>query len=338
MIQAYILKRGKVTASGANMELRLLRALFNFGLNAELIASNPAAKIPFLPEAKSRRRHPPPKEDLIKVISVADPDTQDYLWALAFTAARVGEINALTWEDVDFERRLVTLWTRKRKNSNREPRDVPMVPNLYEILKSRYEQRNPNMPWVFWHTCYSSKKKQKVSGPYGDRKRVLATLCKKADVPYFSFHPIRHLTASLLDDLGVTMGVIQKILGHKNRRTTEIYLHSIGDSARRAMGLLGEQAFPGAASSNPEVPRNMPREYYQRKVERPSLEQLKKDIGNLGFVGTGKKYGVSDNAVRKWLRLELEPVNTADFLSSEKKSQSNSQSKEKRVNPERLTP
>jgi hypothetical protein len=73
-------------------------------------------------------------------------------------------------------------------------------------------------------------------------------------------------------------------------------------------------------------------------VERPSLEQLKKDIGNLGFVGTGKKYGVSDNAVRKWLRLELEPVNTADFLSSEKKSQSNSQSKEKRVNPERLTP
>lgn len=39
-----------------------------------------------------------------------------------------------------------------------------------------------------------------------------------------------------------------------------------------------------------------------RKVERPSLEQLKDDIEKLGYTGTGKKYGVSDNSVRKWLK------------------------------------
>lgn len=38
----------------------------------------------------------------------------------------------------------------------------------------------------------------------------------------------------------------------------------------------------------------------QRKVERPSYPNLIEDIENLGYVGTGKKYGVSDNAIRKW--------------------------------------
>ena len=39
-----------------------------------------------------------------------------------------------------------------------------------------------------------------------------------------------------------------------------------------------------------------------RKVDRPSLEQLKEDILNLGYSGTGRKYGVSDNSVRKWIK------------------------------------
>lgn len=39
-----------------------------------------------------------------------------------------------------------------------------------------------------------------------------------------------------------------------------------------------------------------------RKVERPSIEQIKQDVVNLGYRGTGRKYGVSDNAVRKWLK------------------------------------
>lgn len=39
-----------------------------------------------------------------------------------------------------------------------------------------------------------------------------------------------------------------------------------------------------------------------RKVERPALNVLIDDIKNLGYCGTGRKYGVSDNAVRKWLK------------------------------------
>lgn len=39
-----------------------------------------------------------------------------------------------------------------------------------------------------------------------------------------------------------------------------------------------------------------------RKIERPSLEKLKKEINELGYSGTGRKYNVSDNAIRKWLK------------------------------------
>lgn len=39
-----------------------------------------------------------------------------------------------------------------------------------------------------------------------------------------------------------------------------------------------------------------------RRVKRPSLEQLEEDLKTKPMLSIGKKYGVSDNAVRKWLR------------------------------------
>lgn len=39
-----------------------------------------------------------------------------------------------------------------------------------------------------------------------------------------------------------------------------------------------------------------------RKVERPSYEELMADVASMSFVAIGRKYGVSDNAVRKWIR------------------------------------
>jgi hypothetical protein len=41
----------------------------------------------------------------------------------------------------------------------------------------------------------------------------------------------------------------------------------------------------------------------QRKVKRPEYEILKQEINDFGYTGTGKKYGVSDNAIRKWVKI-----------------------------------
>ena len=40
----------------------------------------------------------------------------------------------------------------------------------------------------------------------------------------------------------------------------------------------------------------------QRRVVRPSKEQLLQEIKELGYEGTGRKYGVSGNAIRKWIK------------------------------------
>jgi len=53
----------------------------------------------------------------------------------------------------------------------------------------------------------------------------------------------------------------------------------------------------GRKSTGPRTPRP-----HLRKCERPPRAQLLTEVEELGFAGTGRRYGVSDNAVRKWLR------------------------------------
>ena len=40
----------------------------------------------------------------------------------------------------------------------------------------------------------------------------------------------------------------------------------------------------------------------QRKIERPSKEQLIEEIEKSSYLAVGRKYGVSDNAIRKWIK------------------------------------
>ena len=65
-------------------------------------------------------------------------------------------------------------------------------------------------------------------------------ICENAGVRYFRYHALRHFGASLLEQANIPIGSIQRILGHENRPTTEIYLHSIGDSERFAMQVLND--------------------------------------------------------------------------------------------------
>ena len=50
-----------------------------------------------------------------------------------------------------------------------------------------------------------------------------------------------------------------------------------------------------------EALRNVPRPE-RRVVERPPYEQLMADVASMSMCAVGRKYGVSDNAVRKWIR------------------------------------
>jgi hypothetical protein len=87
--------------------------------------------------------------------------------------------------------------------------------------------------------------------------------------------------------------------GRKNRH----------DPAPRACVRCGSEFIPkyvshrycshrcGVHSKGPRKPKPE-----ARKVTRPSYEQLLSELESMSFVAVGRKYGVSDNAVRKWLR------------------------------------
>jgi integrase len=130
------------------------------------------------------------------------------------------------------------------------PRKIPMTNRLYNMLLRRYESRDKTKPWVFWQRYWSRKEGKFLEGPYQDRKLIMRSLCRKAGVKYFRFHALRHYGASILEKANVPIGSIQRILGHENRTTTEIYLHSIGESEREAMAVFekASQISPSAES------------------------------------------------------------------------------------------
>lgn len=240
LVSKFIIKRSKVSNFVANKEIRYLRATFNFGIRKNFITCNPAKDVDFFPVEK-RVKYVPPSEDIDKVINLAAPDTQDYLWTIRESMARVSEINRLTWDDVNLQTKFIILYTRKKKGGHFTPRKVPMTENLFNILFRRFANRDTSKQWVFWHRYFSRKKGEWVEGPFQDRKGIMKSLCNKAGVRYFRYHALRHSGASIMENNNVSIGTIQRILGHENRSTTEIYLHSIGNVEREALAIY-EQA------------------------------------------------------------------------------------------------
>ena len=241
MIEEFLIERNRVSSFTANKDLRYLRATFNFGRKKGWTTCNPTDGIDFLPVDKKPKYVPPP-EDIVKVIAVADRDTQDYLYTIRDTMGRMSEVNRLTWDDVNLQDKFVVLYTRKKKGGHLTPRKVAMTERLFEILSRRHAERDPTKPWIFWHAYWSSKTGEKCVGPYKERKKIMRTLCRKAGVRYFRFHAIRHSGASVMENNNVSIGTIQRILGHENRSTTEVYLHSIGNAEKEAMAVLDRTA------------------------------------------------------------------------------------------------
>lgn len=234
MVERFIIQRSRVSHYVANKEIRYLRATFNFAIKKKMIRHNPMDGVSFLPVEK-RIKYTPPVEHIDRILAVASKDVQDYIWTIRESMGRVSEINRLTWDDVDLKGGYITLYTRKKSGGHLTPRKVWMTQKLYSILSERFANRADTHPWVFWHRYFSRKNGCWKEGPYENRSKIMKTLCAKAGVPYFRYHALRHAGASLLDSINTPIGTIQKILGHENRKTTEIYLHSFNETEKQAI-------------------------------------------------------------------------------------------------------
>lgn len=208
----------------ANKYLKMVKALFNHGIEREWFTYNPAGKIKPYPEER-RRKYIPPKEDILRVLAIAG-ENRPYLLAIIHTMARVREINRLKWEDLHDG--YLVLTTRKARNSSVKKRHVP----INAVLKDVLEQVPKTGEFVFINPTTKTK--------YDYRDKFLKTLCKKAEVKEFTFHCLRHFGASMLADQGEPLTAIQALLGHDRATTTDIYLQDLGVSVKTATKKLEE--------------------------------------------------------------------------------------------------
>lgn len=237
MVQEFILERAKCSHKTANYYLRLIRALFNFGIRSKYIISDPTEDIDFLPVEKNLK-YIPLESDIRKILFASDTERRDYLLTIIDTLARVNEINHLRWEDVDFDKKYVVLWTRKKRDSSLTPRKIAMTDRLYEILMRRFENRDESVKWVFWHRYWSKKQNQEVIGPYDYRGKLMKILCKRAEIKYFGYHAFRHFGASLMAKKQVPLPDIQLTLGHQKITTTGGYIQSLSEGQREAIRIF----------------------------------------------------------------------------------------------------
>jgi len=221
-------------AKRANRDMKDIKAMYNWAiLQEELgVSKNPAKPIQEFPEDPADKYVPPP-EDIEKVLMAANQEEMDLLICLYHTGGRISEIRRLTWEDVNFEKRSVTLWTRKRRGGQLEADKLAMSEKLYQVLTRRWRDRNKESAYVFCRedgTCHTKD---------GKLRHLMEDLCARAKVKPFGFHAIRHHVASIIADSGkATLGQIQKFLRHRRQSTTEKYLHELTRDQREVAELL----------------------------------------------------------------------------------------------------
>jgi integrase len=230
-VMKYIVKQ-KEERSGyaANKDRKNLVAGWNWGMkymNPPLPGPNPCL-VDRMPEQR-QPRYVPPEDDFWKVYEAAEGQDKVMLLAFLHLAARRGEIFNLTWSDVDFGNNRVRLWTRKRIDGTYEYDWLPMTSELRNSLRWWWEHRPiKDQPNVFLCLNETEFTKAYFGKPFKYRLQFMRRLCDRAKVKRFGFHAIRHLSASILYNLGYEVAVIQAILRHKSPKTTERYLRSIG--------------------------------------------------------------------------------------------------------------
>ena len=150
-----------------------------------------------------------------------------------FTGIRLGELLALTWQDVNFEKRYLNINKTafyikqdgrnmiltnepKTKSSNRI---LPLSKNLLEMLENKKQASNSDY-------IISTRDGKQVSPR--SYQRTFERLLKRLNIAYKNFHSLRHTFATRALELGLDVKTVSELLGHKNPVITlNQYAHSL---------------------------------------------------------------------------------------------------------------
>ena len=196
----------------ASIEFRTVKAALNTAVRWSLIQSNPFSKCKApRPEEKSPKFFS--KEDFQKLMeTMTEAWLKNVVWFALFTGMRRSEIINLKWDDLDFERRSISIHsssTFKTKAGKR--RVIPISDGALHLLKSI--TRQPDNECVF--TIYG----RQIKAEWLTHR--FKHYCKRAGLGELHFHNLRSSFASWLVMSGVEIYSVSKLLGHSSVVITE---------------------------------------------------------------------------------------------------------------------
>jgi len=233
----------KLTApSTINKELRRLGHLFSKAIEWDVVRRNPVRGIKPLKEPPARVAflEPEQRARLLAEAEAFSPTFRDLLIFAMHTGARLSEILNLTVSGVDLRRRLLTF----TKTKSGKVRHIPISPDLYRVLERLNLPADPTAP------LFPDWKRAQVTTAF---RRV----AKRAGLPGFRFHDLRHDFASWLTMGGVNIRGVQMLLGHADLRMTERYSHLAEQVLRAAVATL-PRALPEPAPATIEIDVTVP--------------------------------------------------------------------------------
>jgi len=194
-----------------NTKIHMLRSFFKWLHRQEYIKTNPMYKID-KPVAKNNSPTFLSHDEIERIREIAEGQNLLIFEVFYATGIRVSEFVNLNWEDIDWNDKTLTVTGKGDKT-----RTVPIATKAYRLLKKERKSREDNGKYVLMSNY---KRRMSRSSVY----RRLKILGKKAEIDkQVSPVVMRHTFATHLLEAGVPIDIVQKLLGHSNLETTQIY-------------------------------------------------------------------------------------------------------------------
>jgi len=200
----------------ARKDLIVLKSFFRFAQESNFVNSNPTIGIKQyrLPEKLPVYFGKAEFQKLLSVID--DPEMKNLVLVALNTGMRLGELLQLTWEQVNIDKKIITLSNNQYLTKSKKVRVIPINEKLVPVISKMSSENCYGKVFSFLNRGIKDNKVTVIFKNYVRKAKVN---------PKLHFHSLRHSFASWLIQSDVNIYYVSKLLGHSNIKTTEIYAH-----------------------------------------------------------------------------------------------------------------
>ena len=212
----------------------------------------------YLPEYSANKiKRPKPKEKQVECFSAweqkkieeaalsAKKDKYRGIILCLYTGLRIGELLALTWNDINFEKNILSV-TKTCHDGNENGKHIRII----DTPKTENSRRQIPLSKMLVKMLKELKKTSKCEFVIADGKkpvfirsyqRMFELFLKKLGLQHKGFHSLRHTFATRALECGMDVKSLSEILGHKNAMITlNRYAHSLWEHKAEMMNKLSK--------------------------------------------------------------------------------------------------